>query len=121
MPTENDKNQHFHYIVGTIGLGMFSTSLDMSMINIALFTIAKDFKLGLDEVRWVLLAYIIFYTVLLLPMGILGDFIGRKRLFLFGITIFTIGAFACSLAPTIEVLLICRIIQIRFLPLLFWR
>jgi EmrB/QacA subfamily drug resistance transporter len=92
-------------------IGFFMVLLDASIVTVALPTIQRDLHASLSELQWVVDAYTLPFAVLLLTAGTLGDRFGRKRLFLVGLGIFTIGSALCGLAPTFGLLVAGRVIQ----------
>ena len=91
-----------------LSLTTLLTSLGMSIANIALPTIANEFSLPLRTVQWVVLAYLLAITVLIVNAGKLGDILGRRNVFLSGIALFTVASLSCGLSNSFEVLLISR-------------
>ncbi len=91
--------------------GFFMSLLDATIVNIAITDIQRSFNTDLTSVSWVLNSYSLAFAVLLVTMGRLADQFGRKRLFMIGMVIFSIGSLLCAIAPTIELLIIFRIIQ----------
>ena len=92
-------------------LGFFMILLDLTIVNVAIPSIIDGLHAGLDEILWVLNAYILAYAVLLITAGRLGDMFGAKRLFLIGLAVFTAASIACSLAQSPTQLIAARIIQ----------
>src|SRR5207253_2092798 len=92
-------------------LGFFMILLDLTIVNVAIPSIIDGLHAGLDEILWVLNAYILAYAVLLITAGRLGDMFGAKRLFLIGLAIFTLASIACSLAQSPTQLIAARVIQ----------
>ncbi len=92
-------------------LGFFMILLDLTIVNVAIPSIIDGLHAGLDEILWVLNAYILAYAVLLITAGRLGDMFGAKRLFLIGLAVFTLASIACSLAQSPGQLIIARVVQ----------
>ncbi len=92
-------------------LGFFMILLDTTIVNIAIPSIIDAFKAPLDQILWVLNAYILVYAVLLITAGRLGDIYGQRNLFAIGLAIFTIASAFCGLAQNIDQLIIARIVQ----------
>jgi len=92
-------------------LGFFMILLDLTIVNIAIPSMIDNLHASLDQILWVLNAYILTYAVLLITAGRLGDMFGPKLMFLIGLTVFTLASIACSLAPTPGVLIAARIAQ----------
>ncbi len=86
-------------------------TLDGSIANIALPVIARDVGVTPSAVTWVVNAYQLVMVVALLPMSALGERLGFRRVFLSGILLFTLGSLACALAPTLNLLILARMVQ----------
>ena len=86
-------------ILSGLLLGMFLAALDQSIVSTAIRTIADDLN-GLSIQAWATTAYLITSTITTPIYGKLGDLYGRKKLFLFAITLFVIGSAACSFATS---------------------
>jgi len=89
----------------------FMLLLDITVVSVALPSIQRDLHAGLPDLQWVSAAYALVLAVLLLPAATLGDRIGRRRLFLIGLAIFTLGSLACALATTAMALEFFRALQ----------
>ena len=98
-------------IVIVIALGSFMAGLDATIVNIALPAIAKSFEVSTVMVSWVLNAYLIILVSLLLAASRLGDIKGYRNLFLYGFALFTAGSALCGLSPTIDMLIVSRMVQ----------
>jgi hypothetical protein len=85
-------------ILAIVAVAAFVTSLDNSIVNVALPSIQADLDLGLAGVAWVVNAYILSFAVLLLTGGRLADSFGRRRLFLVGLAAFTAASLLAGLA-----------------------
>src|SRR5436305_1279993 len=92
-------------------LGFFMILLDTTIVNVAIPSMIDGLHAGLDEILWVLNAYILVYAVLLITAGRLGDMYGPKRMFILGLAIFTLASALCGLAQTPTQLIIFRILQ----------
>jgi EmrB/QacA subfamily drug resistance transporter len=97
-------------ILSGLLLGMFLAALDQSIVGTAIRTIADDLN-GLSVQAWVTTAYLITSTITTPIYGKLGDLYGRKKLFLFAITLFLIGSAACSFATSMYMLAALRAVQ----------
>src|SRR3954451_7313387 len=97
-------------LVATI-LGTTVVTIDSSAINVALPAIAGDLGGGLAGQQWTSNAYLVTLGSLLLIGGSLGDILGERRVFAFGIVAFGVTSLLCALAPTIEILVLGRALQ----------
>src|SRR5438128_7612923 len=79
--------------------GMLMIILDATIVNVALPSIQSDLRFSQSSLAWVVNAYLIAFGGLLLLAGRLGDLIGRKRIFMIGLTVFTSAALVFGLAP----------------------
>lgn len=91
--------------------GTFLSFLDATVTNLAVPPIADDFDASLTTVSWVATAYVIPFAALLAPAGPLADAVGRARLFLIGVAVFTASSLLIALAPALPVLLGARALQ----------
>ena len=89
----------------------FMLLLDITVVGVALPSIQRDLHASLPDLQWVTAAYALVLAVLLLPAATLGDRLGRRRLFLVGLVIFTGGSLACALAATAVELQLFRALQ----------
>jgi EmrB/QacA subfamily drug resistance transporter len=90
---------------------MLLSSLGTSIANVALPTLAQAFNASFQDVQWVVLAYLLAITTLVVSVGRLGDIIGRRRLLLAGISLFTLASLLCGAAPTLWLLTAARAAQ----------
>ena len=98
-------------ILLAVGMGAFLATIDGGIVNIGLNTPVKEFGRPLVVIEWVVLAYMLTVSSLMLSIGRLGDMLARKKLYLAGIIIFTIGSALCGLSPTIYWLIGFRVLQ----------
>ncbi len=92
-------------------LGLSVTILDQTVVFVALPTMERDLSLGLNGQQWVVNGYLLTLSAFLLLGGSLGDLLGRRRLFLYGLAGFGVASLACALAPTGETLIAFRLLQ----------
>ncbi|HEX7065727.1 MAG TPA: MFS transporter [Bacillales bacterium] len=90
-------------------LSSFIVVLDFASIFIPLPTIMEDLNGSLDQATWVIAAFTLAFAVFLLPCAALANSLGRRRLFLVGVTVFTVASVACALAPSMEFLVGARV------------
>ncbi len=98
-------------ILATLCLALFMAMLDNVVVGNALPTISADLGAGMTGLQWVMEGYSLAYASLLLLGGALGDRLGRRRLFLAGLALFTAGSAACALAGSLGVLVASRVAQ----------
>ena len=98
-------------VLAVLCLGLFMLLLDGTIVNIAIPHIQAYYDTTYSNIEWVMNAYILTFAVLLVPLGRFGDLWGRRKLFLAGMVLFTLGSLACGLAPSIYLLIAFRIIQ----------
>ncbi len=94
-----------------VSLGLFMMVLDNLVVNVALPSIRHDLGASIQTLEWTVNGYILAYAVLLLTGAALGDRLGRKRMFIAGIALFTAGSAAAALSPSIEFLIGARAVQ----------
>lgn len=92
-------------------LSMLLSSLGTSIANVALPTLADAFAASFQQVQWIVLAYLLAITALIVSVGRLGDIAGRRRLLLGGLHLFTTASLACAVAPTLWPLIAARAVQ----------
>ena len=92
-------------------LGVFMFTLDSSIVNVALPTLVTAFGTTFATIQWVVLAYLLIATALVLAAARIGDIYGKRRAYLAGLVIFTLGSLLCGLAPSTGWLIACRAVQ----------
>jgi MFS transporter, DHA2 family, multidrug resistance protein len=95
----------------TVTLATFMEVLDTSIANVALPHIAGNLSAGRDESTWVLTSYLVSNAIVLPLSGWLSGVFGRKRFYMSCVALFTVSSFLCGLAPSLGVLVLCRILQ----------
>jgi EmrB/QacA subfamily drug resistance transporter len=103
--------EHKWRIFGVMMIGWAMSLLDVSIVNISIPTLEREMSTNVATVTWVINAYNIVFAVLLVSMGRLADQLGRKRFFIVGLIVFTIGSALCASAWSIEWLIVFRVIQ----------
>ena len=89
----------------------FLAFLDVTITNLAIPDLANDFGAGVSSLSWVVTLYTILFAALLAPAGRFADLVGRRRLFVAGVTAFTLASLAAALAPSLGLLLAARGVQ----------
>jgi EmrB/QacA subfamily drug resistance transporter len=97
--------------LAVVGAAFFMTVLDVAIVNVALPSIETDLHVTETTVQWVLIAYAITFGGFLLLGGRMADLLGRKRIFLVGLVLFTAASLVCGLASQIGVLITARAVQ----------
>lgn len=98
-------------VMGVVASGIFLATLDGSIVNIALPTLVKEFRVQFATVQWVVLAYLLTLVTLMPNIGRLADMKGAKPLYSLGLLIFTVGSMLCGLSPSVEWLIGFRVLQ----------
>jgi MFS family permease len=99
------------WALAALSLPMLLASLGTSIANVALPTLAQAFSASFGEVQWIVLAYLLTITTVIVSVGRLGDIVGRRRLLLAGIVLFTLASVVCGLTSTLWLLLGARAAQ----------
>jgi EmrB/QacA subfamily drug resistance transporter len=97
--------------LASLSLSMLLSSLGISIANVALPTLTQAFNASFQEVQWIVLAYLLAITTLVVSVGRLGDITGRRRLLLAGLFLFTVASVLCGVAPTLSLLIAARVAQ----------
>src|SRR4051812_40583940 len=104
-------NPHRWRILAVVATAFFMTILDVSIVNVALPSIAKDLNFSQENLQWVITAYAIAFGGFLLLGGRAADLIGRRRVFIVGVALFTLASLVCGLAQNEAMLIASRAIQ----------
>jgi EmrB/QacA subfamily drug resistance transporter len=91
--------------------GNFVVYMDGFIVTLALPAMAREFGVGLPLLKWVIVAYLLTVTVTLLPAGRLADIWGRRRIVVLGMGVLVLTSVLCALAPTLPILIACRVLQ----------
>src|SRR5207302_4777784 len=110
MPLENTKDRRWMALY-LLCAGFLMIVLDMTIVNVALPSIKKDLGFSQASLAWVVNAYMIAFAGLLLLAGRLGDLVGRKRVMIAGLTVFTLSSLLCGLSASQEMLIAARFLQ----------
>src|ERR1044072_3534721 len=92
-------------------LSLFIVGLDITVVNVALPSIGRDLDTGISGLQWTIDRSNGVRGSLLMLSGSMGDRFGRKRVFLIGLTVFSLASALCSVAPTVEMLVLARVLQ----------
>jgi EmrB/QacA subfamily drug resistance transporter len=95
----------------TLSLGFFMTLLDITIVNIAMPSMIDQLHASLDEILWVVNAYVLILAVLLITAGRLGDLWGQRNVFIFGVAAFTLASLLCGVSQNPAELIAARCLQ----------
>ncbi|MCX7204587.1 MAG: MFS transporter [Proteobacteria bacterium] len=99
------------WILASLSLAILLPSLGTSIANVGLPTLAQAFNATFQQVQWVVIAYLLAMTTLIVSVGRLGDLAGRRRLLMAGVLLFTLASILCAIAPTLNWLIAARAVQ----------
>ena len=99
------------WVVAAAALGSGIVFLDGTVVNVALPKISADLDSSLADMQWIVNAYLVTLSALLLLGGTLGDRLGRRKVFVAGLVVFTLASLACGLAPNVPFLVAARAVQ----------
>jgi EmrB/QacA subfamily drug resistance transporter len=97
--------------MSAVAMSIFLATIDGSIVNVALPTLVRELNSNFATVQWVVLAYLLTLTTLMLGIGRLADIRGKKPIFVAGFVVFTLGSVLCALSPDIYWLIGFRILQ----------
>jgi EmrB/QacA subfamily drug resistance transporter len=97
--------------MAAVGTGVFLATLDGSIVNVSLPTLVRALETDFATVQWVVMAYLLIITASMLAMGRLADILGKKTVYSWGFIVFTMGSALCGAAPSVNWLIVCRVIQ----------
>ncbi|MDX6435445.1 MAG: hypothetical protein QOK34_279 [Gaiellaceae bacterium] len=104
-------NPHRWRILAVVATAFFMTILDVSIVNVALPSIGRSLNFSRENLQWVITAYAIAFGGFLLLGGRAADLLGRRRVFIVGVIVFTIASLVCGLAQSEGMLIISRAVQ----------
>lgn len=110
-PAYPDKHRDKWWVMLVVGMGTFMGTLNSSIVNISLPVISTHFQVKLSLVAWVMMAYLLTTSSLLITFGRLADIVGRKFIYASGFLVFTCGTVLCSISGGIYQLIFFRVIQ----------
>jgi EmrB/QacA subfamily drug resistance transporter len=111
LAKRSERDPAVRWALASLSLSMLMPSLDTSIANAGLPTLAQAFTASFQSVQWIVLAYLLAITTLIVSVGRIGDILGRRRLLLFGIGLFTVASLLCGIAPTLWLLIAARAAQ----------
>ena len=111
LAPDPSKTPSDRWALASLSLAILLSSLGTSIANVALPTLAQAFDASFQQVQWIVLAYLLAITTLIVSVGRLGDLVGRRRLLLAGLLLFTVASVLCGVAPTLWLLIAARAVQ----------
>ncbi len=99
------------WTLAAVSVGLFVIMLDNTVVNVALPAMRRSLNLSLSELEWVVAGYALTFAAFMLTGGKLADFLGRRRIFMVGLAVFTGSSLACGLAPNGGFLIGARVVQ----------
>jgi EmrB/QacA subfamily drug resistance transporter len=99
------------WTLAAVSFGLFMIMLDNTVVNVALPSIQRELGIGLSELEWIVTGYALSFAALMLTGGKVADMLGRRRIFVLGIIVFTVASFLCGIAESSEVLIGARVLQ----------
>lgn len=113
-PIRNPQSETYNrkwYVMSAVAMSTFLSTVDGSIVNVALPTLVDELDTMFAAAQWVILAYLLTQTTLLPSAGRLGDMLGKKRIYTGGIVLFTIASVLCALSPNVYWLIGFRLVQ----------
>jgi EmrB/QacA subfamily drug resistance transporter len=99
------------WVIVGVSIGVFIFALDVYIVNLALPIMVESLHTNFAIVQWVVLSYLLAIAIFVLSAAKLGDMWSKKRLYIFGLIVFTLSSFLCGLAPTVSLLIAFRAFQ----------
>ncbi|MEP7153499.1 MAG: MFS transporter [Nitrospira sp.] len=106
-----DLTPSIRWILAGLSLSMLLSSIGTSIANVSLPTLAQAFDASFQQVQWIVIAYLLSITTVIVSVGRLGDMTGRRRLLLIGVFLFTVASVLCGVAHTLWLLIAARVAQ----------
>src|SRR4029079_9980025 len=106
-----EEEQRTWWTLAAVSFGLFMIMLDNTVVNVALPSIQADLHLKISELEWGLTGYALNFGAFMLTGGKLADPLGRRRIFVIGLVIFTLSSLGCGLAGSAAVLIGARVVQ----------
>lgn len=109
-PGKIDYSRKWH-AMAAVGTGVFLATIDGSIINVSLPTLVRELNTQFSVVQWVVLSYLLTITSTMAGIGRLGDMVGKKKIYMTGFVVFTLGSALCGLSPGVYWLIGFRVLQ----------
>lgn len=108
---EKQQTASLRWILAALSLSVLLSSIGTSIANVSLPALAQAFGASFQQVQWVVLAYLLAITTMVVSMGRLGDIVGRRRMLMLGVFLFSVSSVLCGSAPTLWLLIAARAVQ----------
>jgi EmrB/QacA subfamily drug resistance transporter len=108
---DSSPNNRKWLVLSAVSVGAFISTLSGSIVNISLPTIADDLGVGISDIEWIVVAYLLTAGSLLLTFGRLGDIVGYKKVYIGGFALFTVASVLCGFAQGARELTVLRVLQ----------
>ena len=99
------------WTLAAVAFGLFMIMLDNTVVNVALPSIQRSLRMSISQLEWIVTAYALTFAAFMLTGGKLADLLGRRRIFVVGLVIFTASSFVCGIAPSSGWLIGARTVQ----------
>ncbi|MFE5505419.1 MFS transporter [Amycolatopsis japonica] len=99
------------WVLALASVASFMMALDSQVVTTALTTVREDLSASIEQLEWIVNAYNLSFAVLLLTGAALGDRFGRRRMFVTGLTVFTLASVGCAVSGDIGTLIVARAVQ----------
>ncbi len=107
----NENSQKKWFVMAAVAMGVFLSTVDSSIVNIALPVLVKELDTTFTVIEWVVLIYLLTISILMLSVGRIADMVGKKPIYLAGFLVFTMGSFFCGLSNNVYALIGFRSLQ----------
>ena len=107
----NDTEPNKWWVLGSVMIGTFMAVLDSTIVSVAFPKMMATFGVSVDQIEWVMTAYLLAFAVVLPSSGWIADHFGYKKTYMLGFFLFTFGSLLCSLSWNEDVLILFRIVQ----------
>ena len=105
-----DENRKW-WTLAAVAFGLFMIMLDNTVVNVALPSIERDLHISISQLEWIVTSYALVFAALLITGGKLADLLGRRKIFVVGLAVFSLSSLACGLAPSAGFLIGARAVQ----------
>jgi EmrB/QacA subfamily drug resistance transporter len=105
-----DENRKW-WTLAAVSFGLFMIMLDNTVVNVALPSIERDLHITISQLEWIVTSYALVFAALLITGGKLADLLGRRKIFVVGLAVFSLSSLACGMAPNAGFLIGARAVQ----------